>query len=172
MVRCVVTIRDNVRPMTVVANRLRDRPTRLLVAGILAAFVVWLVAIAFSDPTVDVTDPSIGQLVTAQDARSYYGLDLSDLYLGRADWNTIGAYPYSPAFAQLISPLGLLPWPLFVAAWAAMLIAAVFLLTGPELFLVGLLVGLIEIGGGNISLLLTLAIEAGFRHPWSRRSCC
>ena len=153
--------------MTASARRRPDRPTRLLVAGILAAIVVWLLAIALSDPTIDVTDPLSGQLVTAQDARSYYGLNLSDLYAGRTDWNAVGAYPYSPAFAQLVYPLDLLPWPAFVAAWTAILLVAVFLLTGRELFLVGLLVGLMEIAGGNISLLLTLAIVAGFRHPWT-----
>jgi len=128
---------------------------------------VWLLAIALSNPTIVVTDPFSGHLVTAQDARSYYGLNLSDLYFGRTNWNAVGAYPYSPAFAQLVYPLGLLPWPAFVAAWTAILLAAAFLLTGPELFLVGLLLGFVEIAGGNISLLLALAIVAGFRHPWT-----
>jgi len=153
--------------MTVIALRLPDRSTRLLAAGILAAVSVWLLAIALSNPTIVVTDPFSGHLVTAQDARSYYGLNLSDLYFGRTNWNAVGAYPYSPAFAQLVYPLGLLPWPAFVAAWTAILLAAAFLLTGPELFLVGLLLGFVEIAGGNISLLLALAIVAGFRHPWT-----
>jgi hypothetical protein len=153
--------------MTALTRPRRDRPTRLLVAGILAAVIVWLLVIALSDPTVNVTDPLSGQLVTAQDARSYYGFNLADLYAGRTNWNTIGAYPYSPAFALLVYPLDLLPWPLFVAAWTAILLLAAFLLTGPELFLVGLAVGLMEIAGGNISLLLALAIVAGFRHPWT-----
>ncbi len=114
----------------------------------------------------DVKEPLAGW-VTAQDARSYFGLNLSDLYAGRSDWNTIGAYPYSPAFAQLVYPLNQLPWPAFVAVWTALLIGAVYLLTGPELFLVGMVVGAMEIAGGNISLLLTLAIVAGFRWPWT-----
>ncbi len=153
--------------MTATPRRRFDRSTRLLVAGILAAVILWLLAVALSDPSIDVTDPFSGQLVTAQDARSYYGLDLSNLYAGRTNWNTIGAYPYSPAFAQLVYPLDLLPWPVFVAAWTAILLLAAFLLTGPELFLVGLAVGLMEIAGGNISLLLALAIVAGFRYPWT-----
>jgi hypothetical protein len=153
--------------MTALPRPRRDRSTRLLVAGILAAVIVWLLVIALSDPTVNVTDPLSGRLVTAQDARSYYGFNLADLYAGRTNWNTIGAYPYSPAFALLVYPLDLLPWSLFVAAWTAILLLAAFLLTGPELFLVGLAVGLMEIAGGNISLLLALAIVAGFRHPWT-----
>jgi hypothetical protein len=135
--------------------------------NIAAAVLVWLVVIAWSDLSISVTDPFSGQVVTAQDARSYYGLDLGDLYTGRTDWNSIGAYPYSPAFALLVFPLNLLPWPLFVAAWTAILIGAVWLLTGRELFLIGLAIGAIEIAGGNISLLLALAIVYGFRWPWT-----
>lgn len=135
--------------------------TALVVAG-----VIWIVVILLgSDPTINVTDPLSGHLVTGQDARSYFGFDYAHLYAGRTDWNSIGAYPYSPAFAQLIWPLNLLPWPLFIAAWTALLIAAVFLLTGPELALAGLAVAGMEIAGGNVSLLLTLGIVAGFRWP-------
>jgi len=122
--------------------------------------------IAGADPTIDVKEPGQGW-VTAQDARSYYGFNLDDLYTGRTEWNTIGAYPYSPAFAQAVYPLNLLPWPVFVAAWTALLIGAVYLLTGPDLFLLGLVVGAMEIAGGNISLLLTVAIVAGFKRPWT-----
>jgi hypothetical protein len=136
-------------------------------ANIVVAVLVWVLVVAGSDPTIDVSDPFSGQVVTAQDARSYYGLDLADLYTGRSEWNTIGAYPYSPAFAALVSPLNLLPWPAFVGAWTAILIGAVWLLTGRELFLFGLAVGAMEIAGGNISLLLALAIVWGFRWPWT-----
>jgi hypothetical protein len=142
------------------------RPSARFLAGIVVAFVMWILVVVASDPTINVTDPGKGW-VTAQDARSYFGLDLADLYAGRTEWNTIGAYPYSPAFAQLVYPLNLLPWPVFVAAWTALLIGAVYLITGPELFLLGLAVGAMEIAGGNISLLLTLAIVAGFRRPWT-----
>jgi hypothetical protein len=145
----------------------RPRPSPRLLAGIAVAVVMWVLVIAGSDPTIDVTEPFAGRLVTAQDARSYYGFNLGDLYTGRTDWNTIGAYPYSPAFAQLVYPLNLLPWPAFVAAWTAILIGAVYLLTGPELLLLGLVVGAMEIAGGNVSLLLALAIVAGFRWPWT-----
>lgn len=146
--------------------RLRWPPAGLP-AGVVLAVVAWLVVILGSDPSIVVTDPLSGRLVTAQDARSYFGLDLSDLYRGRGDWNAVGAYPYSPAFAQLVAPLGLLPWPLFVAAWTALLLGALYLLTGPALFLVGLGVAAMELAGGNISLLLALAVVAGFRWPWT-----
>jgi hypothetical protein len=138
-----------------------------LAAGFVLAAVMWVLVIAWSDPSVQATQPWNGQPVTAQDARSYYGFNYADLYAGRTDWNAIGAYPYSPAFAQLLFPLDLLPWPLFVAAWTAALITAVWMLTGPDYFLLGLGVGAMEIAGGNVSLLLALAIVLGFRHPWT-----
>jgi hypothetical protein len=144
----------------------RPRPSLRLVAGVAVALAMWVLVIAGSDPTIDVKEPGQGW-VTAQDARSYYGFNLDDLYAGRTEWNTIGAYPYSPAFAQVVYPLNLLPWPVFVAAWTALLIGAVYLLAGPDLFLLGLAVGAMEIAGGNISLLLTVAIVAGFKRPWT-----
>src|SRR3954447_6538762 len=135
--------------------------------NIAAAVLVWAIVIAMSDLAIRVSDPFSGHLVTAQDARSYYGLDLGNLYAGRTDWNSIGAYPYSPAFAALVFPLNLLPWPLFVAAWTAILIGAVWLLAGRELFLIALVFSALEIQGGNISVLLALAIVYGFRWPWT-----
>jgi Glycosyltransferase family 87 len=148
-------------------TRLLDRVSPRLLLGVAVAVVGWALVIAGSDPTVNVSEPFAGRFVTAQDARSYYGLNLADLYTGRTAWNTIGAYPYSPAFAQLVYPLNLLPWPAFVAAWTAILMAAVFVLTGPELFLLGLAVGAMEIAGGNVSLVLAVAMVAGFRWPWT-----
>ncbi len=150
-----------------VSPRLAARIDPRLLAGIALALIMWVLVIAWSDPTVNATQPWNGQPVTAQDARSYYGFNYADLYAGRTDWNAIGAYPYSPAFAQLLSPLNLLPWTLFVAAWTAILIAAVWFLTGPDYLLLGLVVGAMEIAGGNVSLLLALAIVKGFRHPWT-----
>ncbi len=140
----------------------RDRRSSAL--GIAAAVAGWLLVVLGSDPTIDVSEP-FAAWVTAQDARSYYGFDYADIYAGRDDWTTIGAYPYSPAFAQALWPLNQLPWPAFVGAWTAILIAAVRYLTGPRLFLLGLAVGAMEIGGGNVHLLLAAAIVAGFRWP-------
>jgi Glycosyltransferase family 87 len=145
----------------------RRRVDPWLAAGAVLAIVMWVLVIAWSDPSVQATQPWNGQPVTAQDARSYYGFNYLDLYAGRTDWNTVGAYPYSPAFAQLLFPLNLLPWPLFVAVWTGVLLAAVWFLTGPDYLLLGLVVGAMEIAGGNVSLLLALAIVRGFRHPWA-----
>ena len=153
--------------MTAASRTAARRIDPWLVAGFVLAAVMWVLVLVWSDPSVQATAVWNGRPVTAQDARSYWGFNYADLYAGRTDWNGIGAYPYSPVFAQLLFPLNLLPWPLFVAVWTAILIAAVWFLTGPDYFLLGLVVGAMEIAGGNISLLLALAIVKGFRHPWT-----
>ena len=73
-------------------------------------------------------------------------------------------------FLQVLQPIRLLPWPAFMAVWAAILMAALVYLTGPRLILLGLaFFGLMEIWGGNIEMLVALAIVLGFRWPatWS-----
>jgi hypothetical protein len=99
------------------------------------------------------------------DARCYWVPDLSNPYL-HSNWTDQIAYPYSPAFLQILEPIRLLPWQLFMAVWAAILMAAMVYLTGPRLILLGLaFFGLMEIWGGNIELLIAVAIVLGFRWP-------
>lgn len=130
--------------------------------GLLVAVVGWAAIVAFSEPW--------GRLWgTGQDARCYWQASrLADPYQF-SDWNDPIAYVYSPAFLQLVSPLAALPWQAFVAVWTALLVAATRYLTGPRLLAVGLLFPFtaMEIAGGNISLLLAVAIVLGFRWPWT-----
>ena len=108
-------------------------------------------------------------LPSGMDARCYWQPDLADPYL-RSNWTEQIAYPYSPAFLQLLEPIRLLPWQAFMAVWAAVLMAAMTYITGARLILLGLACfGLMEIWGGNIELLVALAIVLGFRWPatWS-----
>jgi Glycosyltransferase family 87 len=101
------------------------------------------------------------------DARAYWSVDVSDPYaeslVGRA-----GTYLYTPAFAQLIWPATLLPWPVFAAAFSALNLAALIRMTGPILAAFLLFAPLSpvrdEITTGNIHLLIALAIVLGFRH--------
>ena len=101
---------------------------------------------------------------TGQDARCYWLPSLAATYL-HANWTDPIAYVYSPAFLQLISPLKSLPWQVFVAVWTAILIGAIGWLTGPRLLAFGVLLSALELVGGNISLLLAVAIVLGFRWP-------
>jgi hypothetical protein len=144
------------RPISL--SRTWPRPDSRVVAGVLVAAVVWLVVVALSEP--------FGRWWwgTAQDARSYWSPTLADPY-AHASWTTPSAYVYSPAFLQVVAPLALLPWQAFVAAWTGILLGALRFLTGPRLLAIGVLFAVPELIGGNISLLLAVAIVAGFRWP-------
>ena len=106
-----------------------------------------------------------------RDAMAYWRPDLDDLYGGRRV-GIMSTYLYSPAFAQLVSPFGLLPWAAFAALWSALNIGVLVWMVGPYLgallFLVPGPVG-DEISTGNIHLLLGATIVIGFRYPaaWS-----
>ena len=127
------------------------------------AVVLWALVVVFAEPW--------GRLWgTGQDARCYYQATLADPYL-HSSWNDPIAYVYSPAFLQFVSPLTALPWQAFMAVWTGLLIGAVRFLTGPRLLAAGLLFPFtaMEVAGGNVSLLLAVAIVVGFRWPaaWS-----
>lgn len=135
-----------------------DRPDEPLEGrSLVAAVVLWAFVVAFARPI-------SGSWGTAQEALCYWLPSLADPY-ARSSWTEPIAYVYSPAFLQLIGPIRWLPWPSFVGVWTAILIASVWLLVGPRWFLLGLGVAAMEIAGGNISLLLALAILLGFRWP-------
>jgi len=129
--------------------------------GLGVAIVAWALIVVFSEPW--------GRLWgTGQDARCYWqaAQDAGRPYL-HSDWNDPIAYVHSPAFLQLITPLTALPWQAFMAAWTENLIAAVRFLTGPRLLAAGLLFpfAAMEVAGGNVSLILAVAIVIGFRWP-------
>lgn len=131
--------------------------------GLLVGLGAWGLIVVFAEPW--------GRLWgTGQDARCYWQASLAAPYL-HSSWNDPIAYVYSPAFLQLLSPVTALPWQAFMAVWTALLIGAVRFLTGPRLLAAGLLFPFtaMEIAGGNISLLLAVAIVVGFRWPaaWS-----
>ena len=127
--------------------------------GIAVAVALWALVVVFAEPW--------GRLWgTGQDARCYWQATLADPYL-HSEWNDPIAYVYSPAFLQLVSPLTALPWQAFLAAWTAILVGAVRFLTGPRLLAAGLLFpfAAMEVSGGNVSVLLAVAIVVGFRWP-------
>lgn len=105
-----------------------------------------------------------------RDALAYWRPNLDDLYGGR-QVGVASTYLYSPAFAQLISPLGLLPFPAFALLWSGLSLALLVWMVGPVvaalLFLVPLSPVADEISTGNIHLLLAAAIVIGLRHPWA-----
>jgi hypothetical protein len=105
------------------------------------------------------------------DARTYWGVPLNDPYPG-PQVGLPGAYLYSPAFLQVLTPLRALPWETFHGVWMAAGIGAAIYMVGP----VGaaLAIGLLpfverDLFVGNIHLILGAAMVIGMRHPaaWS-----
>ena len=95
------------------------------------------------------------------DARAYWAAPLDDPY----EPGTVGhesAYLYSPAFLVALSPLRALPWPIFLGLWTAGLLAVLFWMARPLLFLPLMVLALPEIWGGNITILLAAAIVIAF----------
>lgn len=121
------------------------------------ALGLWVVVVALAAP--------IGRAFgTGQEALAYWSAQLNDPY-ARSEWTIPAAYVYSPAFLQVVSPLTRLPWLGFMTVWTGLLLVALRSLTGARWFVFGILAATAEIAGGNISLLLAVAIVAGFRWP-------
>ena len=125
--------------------------------GVVIAGTLWFVVVFLSLPFGRVWQ-------TGQEAFCYWIANLNSPY-SLSNWGSPIAYVYSPAFLQAMLPLTHLPWMLFMAIWTGLLIAAVRYLTGPRLFAAGILLAAVEVAGGNISLLLAVAIVVGFRWP-------
>jgi hypothetical protein len=104
-----------------------------------------------------------GSMGAGQDARAYWQA-VRDYPYG-LDAGVFGAYLYSPAFIETLYPVLSLPWQQFLAGWTGLLMATLLVLTGPVLFVVALPIAFFEIWGGNIHLLLALAIVLSFRWP-------
>lgn len=115
----------------------------------------------------------VARLSPGSDAHAYWAASLDHPYLhGMA--NTADAYMYSPAFLQALTPLRVLPWSLFWAAW-------VFLTGGILLWLVGApLAALLlvpsgfnpmftELWYGNVVMPMAVVLALGTRWPalWS-----
>jgi len=148
------------RPAALAAFTRSDDRT-LAVFGVTLALGAWILVVLLAEP--------FGRLWgTGQDARCYWVPSLADPYRN-SSWTDPIAYVYSPAFLQLVSPLAALPWQAFLGVWTAILILVIRLLTGARWLALGIAVAAMELAGGNISLLLALAIVAGFRWPaaWS-----
>jgi Glycosyltransferase family 87 len=127
------------------------------IVGFALVAAIWAAIVVFSEP--------FGRLWgTGQDAYCYWFPTLADPY-ARSDWTDPIAYVYSPAFLQLLEPIRQLPWQAYIAAWTLILLGAVFVLTGRRWFAVGVVLGLMELAGGNIHLLLAAAMVLGFRWP-------
>jgi len=88
------------------------------------------------------------------------------VFYDAATTGRIGAYLYSPAFAQLLAPLVWMPLALFTAIWTALNSATLWFLLRrwalPSLLFLPIA---LEIVSGNVHLLYAAAIVVGFRWP-------
>jgi hypothetical protein len=103
----------------------------------------------------------ISYVANAGDAYAYWAARAPSLYGG---WpGSPLAYLYSPAFAQLISPLQRLPENVFVALSLVAILIAVLWLAGPRLLALAVVVAWADITTANILVCLAVAIVLGFR---------
>ncbi len=99
------------------------------------------------------------------DAYAYWSTR-DGVFYDAATTGQIGAYLYSPAFAQLLAPLVWLPLAAFTALWTALNSATLwFLLRRWALPSLLFLPVAFEIVSGNVHLLYAAAIVVGFRWP-------
>lgn len=102
------------------------------------------------------------------DAKAWWQLNLADIYAtSDAAQRQVGAFRYSPAIAWLFAPATLVSWPVLIASYLMINLAAAALLVRRKalLFVVAFPPVLLELLNGNISIFLGLAIWAGFRWP-------
>jgi hypothetical protein len=136
---------------TTVGGRGRRDPLR---DGYVLASIVVVAVIAFATP------PWFGV-----DARSYYIVRLPDPYYSQVYGGVVG-FNYAPVVAQLLQPLTLLPWGIFLAVITAGNLLALWLLLG-RWAVVGLLLPpvAIEMFAGNINLWIAVALAWSLRWP-------
>jgi hypothetical protein len=89
------------------------------------------------------------------------GVDYANQHAGPA-----GAYLYSPAFAQVISPLTSLPLPLFAGIWTALVAGLLLLLTGRYVFVIAMLPPvLLSLVQGQLDVAYAAVAVVGLRWP-------
>lgn len=140
---------------------LAERFPLLTRVGLAAAWAVGALA-AFQGVRLGIADGNLGS-----DSHAYW------LTRDRLPYDlppgTPDAFLYSPAFAQAIHPLTLLPWPLFLAAWIALEVAALAWLLWPLTWRWAVPLALLcvpELVNGNVYILLAAATVLAVARPW------
>lgn len=125
--------------------------------------LLWLTSIGFAGIFVRLG----AQETFGQDSHAYWlALQGGDLY--GAGPTELDAYLYSPLFAQVLTPLGLLPWPAFQGIWLAVGIAATVWLVKPlpmRWAVPAALTASTDLIIGNIYIFLAVMIALAPRSP-------
>jgi len=123
----------------------------LTIAGLTYIALVWLRIVPYAPPV-----PDYGPMF---DARGFWIAWDGGLY--DIPWGEYEAYVYSPAFAQLLWPFTLLPWPVFAAGWTLASIGCLFWMRVPWMIAFP---GVIDdILRGNIHVFLAASIVLAIR---------
>lgn len=124
---------------------------------------LWFTAVVFSLYAIGISlDSGVGL-----DAHAYWSAWRHGHTLYTAAPEQRDAYLYSPAFAQAIWPLTLLPWPAFFMLWAAMTTSVYAWLLAPlgRAWAIPLvIICLPELVFGNVWSFFALALVMGFRY--------
>lgn len=125
----------------------------LTVAGLAYIGAVWIGLAPYAPPV-----PDYGPMF---DARGFWAAWQGGLY--DIPWREYEAFVYSPAFAQVLWPLTLLPWPVFAGLWTLAAIGCLFWMRVPWMLAFP---GVIDdILRGNIHVFLAALVVLGFRFP-------
>jgi hypothetical protein len=126
----------------------------LTLAGLLYIGAVWLRLVPYAEPV-----PAFGPMFDAYGIWNAWDGGLYDI-----PWLEYEAYVYSPAFAQLVYPLTLLPWEAFAALWTGLAIGILFWMRVPWMLAFPGVVD--DILRGNIHVFLAGAVVlAVWRQP-------
>jgi len=123
----------------------------LTLAGLIYIAAVWLRLVPYAEPVSD-----YGPMF---DAGGIWNAWEGGLY--NIPWLENEAYVYSPAFAQIIYPLTLLPWPVFAALWTGLAIGILFWMRVPWMLAFPGVVD--DILRGNIHVFLAGAVFLAVR---------
>ena len=102
------------------------------------------------------------------DALAYWLVELPDPY--QAAWREPGAFVYAPPVALVFDWFGRIDWWVFSFLWLLVGIGSVVWLAWTPFWIVVAFAFpfvVAELYGGNIHLLMAVAIVLGFRHPWT-----
>lgn len=100
------------------------------------------------------------------DATVYWAIDLDNLY-GQSVVNRVGAYLYSPVFAQVAAPFTNVPWAAWYSGWAAINLALLAWMLRPGAALLTLAFPAVShaLWSGNIHFLMAAAAVLAVRRP-------
>ena len=100
------------------------------------------------------------------DTYAYWSIDPASLYSTTGASIEAGAYRYSPVVAQLMDPLGVLPWGQFFVGFLVLSLLALTVLGGRVAFALILIPNVLgELFLGNIDLFVAISLAGGLIWP-------